>query len=333
MPTVSIIIPVYKSEQYINRCIDSILQQTYKDYELLLIDDGSPDDSGNICDEYARADNRIKVIHQQNQGASAARNRGIAEASGKYLMFCDSDDLVSPMWIEHLISCIDDESTLAMGSYCKELKNLGTKRELIINPLQKFDTSDYYQFNQSGIAGFLCNAIYIRDIVEAFNIRLRQQADKGDYNEDLIFALEYASHIDSIVYTGYSDYMYDVRQDSMSHSFDKHYFDKYEEKYQLWKSFLRINCKNEFQSNLSTKMLYHFLRSLQLDIEQITFGNIFKTKKHFYSIVASNSMKECINSADTSKENQRIINLIINQKKLMVFIIYLITEIKRRCKL
>ena len=333
MPTVSIIVPVYKSEQFINRCIDSILQQTYRDYELLLIDDGSPDNSGKICDEYAKADSRIKVIHQKNQGASAARNRGITEATGKFLMFCDSDDLVSPMWIERLIVCIDDESTLAIGAYCKEFSNLGAERELKIKAVKKYDASEYYQFNKSGIAGFLCNAVYIRDIVEAFNIRLRQQADKGDYNEDLIFALEYASHIDSIVYTGYSDYMYDVRQDSMSHSFDNHYFDKYEEKFQLWKSFLEANAKSEFQSDLSTKMLYHFLRSLQLDVEQITFGNFFKIKEHFYSIIKSSSMQECIFSANTSNENQRIISLIKNQKNFTVFMIYLLTEIKRRCKL
>jgi len=94
----SIIVPVYKVEPYLRRCIDSILAQTFLDFELILVDDGSPDNCPGICDEYAEKDSRIKVIHQTNGGLSSARNRGIAAAEGEYLLFCDSDDYVSPHW-------------------------------------------------------------------------------------------------------------------------------------------------------------------------------------------------------------------------------------------
>ena len=87
MPKISIIVPVYKAEKYLNRCIDSILAQTFTDWELLLIDDGSPDRSGEICDEYALRDSRIKVWHRQNGGPSSARNLGIERAQGKYIWF------------------------------------------------------------------------------------------------------------------------------------------------------------------------------------------------------------------------------------------------------
>lgn len=89
---ISIIVPVYKVEQCLARCIDSILAQSYRDWELILVDDGSPDRSGEICDEYASRDSRIRVIHQQNQGVSAARNRGLETAKGEYITFVDSDD-------------------------------------------------------------------------------------------------------------------------------------------------------------------------------------------------------------------------------------------------
>lgn len=89
---ISIIVPVYKVEHYLVRCIDSILQQSYTVWELILVDDGSPDRSGEICDQYAQQDVRIKVIHQQNQGVSAARNHGIVLAKGEYITFVDSDD-------------------------------------------------------------------------------------------------------------------------------------------------------------------------------------------------------------------------------------------------
>lgn len=96
MPELSIIVPVYKVEKYLPKCIDSILAQTFRDFELILIDDGSPDNCGAICDEYAARDSRIKVIHQKNTGVSAARNAGLDIASGTYLGFVDSDDWIEP---------------------------------------------------------------------------------------------------------------------------------------------------------------------------------------------------------------------------------------------
>ncbi|WP_088070505.1 glycosyltransferase family 2 protein [Gottfriedia luciferensis] len=91
---ISIIVPVYKVEQYLKKCIDSILGQTFKDFELILVDDGSPDLCGKICDEYAELDNRVKVIHKENGGLSSARNAGIKIAKGKYIAFVDSDDFI-----------------------------------------------------------------------------------------------------------------------------------------------------------------------------------------------------------------------------------------------
>lgn len=104
MPELSIIVPVYKVEPYLRRCIDSILAQTFRDFELILIDDGSPDNCGTICDEYAEKDSRIKVIHQNNQGVSAARNVGLDIARGTYLGFVDSDDWIEPEMYETMIA-------------------------------------------------------------------------------------------------------------------------------------------------------------------------------------------------------------------------------------
>lgn len=101
-PLISVIVPVYETEPYISRCIDSILAQTYSNLEILLIDDGSPDNCGKICDEYARKDRRIKVIHQINRGLSAARNRGLNVCSGEYIGFVDSDDFIHPEMYQRL---------------------------------------------------------------------------------------------------------------------------------------------------------------------------------------------------------------------------------------
>ena len=95
MPVLSIIVPVFKAEQFLHKCVDSILGQTLQDLELILVDDGSPDKSGSICEAYAKKDSRVRVIHQQNAGVSAARNAGLAIASGDYVGFVDSDDWVA----------------------------------------------------------------------------------------------------------------------------------------------------------------------------------------------------------------------------------------------
>lgn len=100
---VSIIVPVYKAEPYIRKCIDSILSQTFTNFELLLIDDGSPDNCGKICDEYAELDTRVHVFHKENGGVSAARNLGLDHAKGDYVCFIDSDDWIDPDMLETLI--------------------------------------------------------------------------------------------------------------------------------------------------------------------------------------------------------------------------------------
>lgn len=99
---ISVIVPVYNAGQHLDRCIKSILCQSFVDFELLLIDDGSSDDSASICDNYASKDNRIRVFHQSNAGVSAARNLGLKEMCGKYLAFVDADDYVSPYYLADL---------------------------------------------------------------------------------------------------------------------------------------------------------------------------------------------------------------------------------------
>ena len=104
MPTISVIVPVYKAEKYIESCVSSILSQTYGDFELILVDDGSPDRSGEICDALAATDTRIRVIHKENGGAATARNAGLDVANGDFIAFIDGDDCVHPQYLEFLLA-------------------------------------------------------------------------------------------------------------------------------------------------------------------------------------------------------------------------------------
>lgn len=326
MPKVSVIVPVYNAEQYLHRCIDSILSQKFSDFELILVDDGSKDLSASMCDEYKKKDGRIKVRHQKNAGAAAARNTGIDMAEGEYLAFCDSDDIVSSLWLERLTN-LAQEDVLPIGAYCQEKEMLGSAAKLLVEADKLFPISMYYYFNIMGVAGYLCNALYNRVIVEKYKIRIREQKQKGDYNEDLLFALTYVQHIKSIVYTGYFDYCYEVRAESLSHGNQKYYFEKYAEKYTLWREFIRNNCKETEKDDLtklSTMMLYHILTALRKNTRNV---------KRFFSIARSEKVKQCLAMADTSKENQIIISELKKQHIVRLWICFAIHEIKERMRI
>ena len=120
---VSIIVPVYNTEPFLSRCLDSILCQSFTDFELLLIDDGSTDGSGAICDDYAERDSRIRVFHKENGGVSSARNLGIDNSKGEWLYFADSDDELLPNGLQTLVNCIDEDVDVVMGGYEKFNEN------------------------------------------------------------------------------------------------------------------------------------------------------------------------------------------------------------------
>ena len=128
-PLVSIIVPVYNAEKYLNRCIDSILSQTMTDFELLLIDDGSKDDSGRICDEYSEKDARVRVFHKTNGGVSSARNLGLDNAIGDWITYVDADDRCSYEYLEHLLSKVDEGTDLII-SYAVICDSIGEKAEV-----------------------------------------------------------------------------------------------------------------------------------------------------------------------------------------------------------
>lgn len=134
---VSIIVPIYNTAKYLKRCLDSILNQTHQNLEIILVDDGSPDDAGKIADTYAKKDSRVKVIHQKNAGQSAARNHGLEIATGDFISFVDSDDEIKPNFITSLLSAYSDSTALSVcGLHYKRLKQK-TADNVYINPIRK----------------------------------------------------------------------------------------------------------------------------------------------------------------------------------------------------
>lgn len=172
-PIVSVIIPVYKAENYLSRCLDSFLNQTFKDFELILVDDGSPDKSGNICDLYAQKDMRFKVIHQDNGGVSSARQTGLNNAKGEYVIHTDPDDWVDSDMLQVLINtAVLNNADLVLCDFFMTYNN----KEVYINqkPKELNHLTLLKQLLGQELHGSCCNKLVRRTLFEKYNITFPQ---------------------------------------------------------------------------------------------------------------------------------------------------------------
>lgn len=186
---ISIIIPVYNAEKTLKRCLDSIKAQTYTDFECLLIDDGSKDSSLSICESYADGDDRFKVFHKENGGASSARNVGLDNASGEYICFCDADDYVTPNWLALFAKHID-KAGIVVSSYRMIFADHEDERIYLYDITQIPLLWMVLELNGDG--GFLWNKCYHADVIKGKHIRFNP---KYKLYEDDEFVSHYLSYI------------------------------------------------------------------------------------------------------------------------------------------
>lgn len=222
-PAISIIVPVYNVEKYIYRCVDSILGQTCQDFELILVDDGSPDNCGAICDEYAAKDARIRVIHKLNSGASSARNAGLDVATGKYIMFCDSDDYASPDWAAQMYEaiCLYPNAFINCNAVTidKKVKTLrydaGCKENILV-------LDSYFDLYNTSLDSSLWNKIYSREAILKNNFRFNEQLRIG---EDVAFNSAYYKLCDQIVFVNSPLYFYCSNDSSLTRAYTSQNFE------------------------------------------------------------------------------------------------------------
>ncbi len=188
---ISIVVPVYNVQMYLQECLDSLLAQTYGKTEILLIDDGSSDLSGSICDTYARKDKRIRVFHTENQGVSAARNRGIEEATGEYVVFVDSDDKIHPQLLESYVKWEDPNSVFLCGMAETEEELESLKTEKLDQKICSYDLEHFADFYAKNLANPPWNKWYRTAVLKEYQIRFPIDKNMG---EDLLFNLDYLRH-------------------------------------------------------------------------------------------------------------------------------------------
>lgn len=200
--SVSIIVPVYNAEMFIHQCFDSIRQQTYGEFEVIAVDDGSTDRSGAICDEYALMDKRFKVVHKFNGGVSSARNIGIDNADGEWIAFIDSDDYVSPTYLENLVLYSDFD--LVIGGY----RTFPTKHSVQL-PNESFSSQNIGMFIDRHLTRLYYvtpwGKLYRRCIVKRYNLKFDFSIR---FSEDMLFNLQYLLYCSSIKLIPCSNYFY-----------------------------------------------------------------------------------------------------------------------------
>lgn len=217
MPKVSVIVPVYNVAEFLPKCVSSLLAQIYEDYEIILVDDGSTDNSGELCDVYAREQEKISVIHQQNQGLGGARNTGIAACGGEYLLFVDSDDYVHPRLLEYTMTAAETHRCDmvvfdAVAVYPDETRGPVYRCPLPANELVGAAEAKHMLFF-SGV----CNRLWKKSLFVNHGISFPSRV----WYEDLYVAGKVAAHFESVYYvSGEPLYYYLQREGSIMHSPD-----------------------------------------------------------------------------------------------------------------
>lgn len=225
MPKVSIIVPVYKVEKYIDRCIKSILNQRFKDFELLLIDDGSPDSCGVLCDYYASNDTRIKVVHQCNKGLSGARNTGLDISKGQFICFVDSDDEIKENYIQAMLNVIDKYNVDIVE--CKRVDVYPNRIEIASDntyEVEIFDKNKALEGNVNNTLFYqtVWNKMYRKEVIGSIRF------PEGKLHEDEYFTWKVISRCNVLATVDASLYMYNHREGSIMETFSFRRLDFFE---------------------------------------------------------------------------------------------------------
>lgn len=282
---ISVIVPVYNVEQYLPRCIESIVNQTYKNLEIILVDDGSTDNSGKVCDKFAEKDSRIKVFHKSNGGVSSARNFGIEKASGDYIGFVDSDDAISNNMYEILLN--NAIRYKVKVSCCQVLtKNIdGSNEHVYNNPSKIYNKCDIVEgfFFDEFIKSFIvppCNKIIEKEFLLKNNLKFKNYR----LAEDFLFIFEVLSFIENLYYDNSIGYFYLHRENSaMTSAFSEKRFDYIDAINEI-----ETICINEYDKKIQKKahnwIFWQTLvnyRSMLINDNFNDFKDVSNKYKHF----------------------------------------------------
>ena len=269
---ISIIIPLYNVEKYINQCLLSVVDQIFTDWECLLVDDGSTDKSGSICDQFAKLDNRFRVIHQENQGVSSARNNGLKMAKGEYVCFIDSDDWVSSNYLSDMLKgLVDDSIDMVVTGLSKENDN---QNSLTFQPTERYKIKANGQFTKTFIdnVGLLYGPtaiLYKKSIIKENNLLFPQESSFG---EDTVFNFLYLEYVDNIYLLPCINYFYRVGEQTLS----SHIYNLPLKRYEIWVKRYTFYKSKGMWNDISKENMYK-------ELWAIIYDGIFSSTNHSLS--------------------------------------------------
>lgn len=277
VPQISIIIPIYNVEKYIKRCIDSVINQTFRNIEIILVDDKSPDNCPQICDEYVQKDHRIRVIHKpKNEGLGMARNSGIQIAQGRYIAFIDSDDFIDYSMYQNLYNlAIQDNYDVVYSEFNTSFYpgfTIIKKKEQIYKNKNEIETlmidmigSEPSYPSDVKFQVSSCKALYSLEIIKKYQIQFH--SERNYISEDLLFNLEFLSKANKAKYTPQKWYYYCLNNSSLSHSYKQQVWNKYLKIYLYLKSKESFfNNKKEFNLRLQRTLIFYTRGALTKEI-------------------------------------------------------------------
>lgn len=296
MPVLSIIIPVYNAEKYISSCIDSIRNQTFSDFELILVDDGSTDSCGMICDDYRKLDSRIKVIHQSNSGVSSARNRGIEEARGQFVAMVDSDDTLDKDMYSILINtAISNDVDLVICGIEEVCGDKVIVRSYNLPDNQVLNENDIINrvlasdFTSENIINSICNKLYKRELIESQYLQFPSRV-RG---EDWLFNINYLKVAKSAIYIDKPLYHYQRHDDSAMSKFLPNQFDLWLENREVRQELLykyKLNVDLKTYNRIWIEKVFNYLLAKNNRDYSLSF-NILKNQEFKSACKNSNILK------------------------------------------
>ena len=327
MPEISVIVPVYNVEKYLDRCVESILAQTFTDFELILVDDGSPDNCPQMCDNWAKKDSRIRVIHQTNQGVSASRNVGIKNAYGKYIMFCDSDDVVSPIWCEFLCRAIKNKPTaLVFSDYQKTIDTtLFLKGNLTNFDEANINEMSYFGMYKSGCSAFSWNKIFVKDILIRNSVLYKEDLF---YAEDVAFCVDYYMHCDCCVCVPIKLYGYYYNQNSVMNKYFPNLFEMHLMPFSYRLSLLTAKEKIEY----CDEWLYRFLQLFDNVFDKRNIMPFVQKIKYNNKMIKSKEFGYCIEYASGKNESPIVMKILRKRNYYLYWAFRKVAGIKNKFK-
>lgn len=337
---VTIIVPVYNVEKYLDRCLTSIVNQTYKNLEILLIDDGSPDNCPIICDEWAKKDNRIRVIHKKNAGLGMARNTGIDNATGEYICFFDSDDYVELDVIEKCyIKAIQFNSDIVTYGFCSVSSNGEVVKKHIPNVKKEFfegeEIQSYILPNMiapnmltgeiTNLWMSMCGALFSMKMIKSLNWRLVSERDI--ISEDLYSLLCLYKGIKRVVVIPEAYYYYCENVVSLTHTYREDRFIKI--KY-FYNECLKVCKEANYSKEIENQLAYPFVSNIIGTLKIIVLSNLknIEKKKKIKEILSDAFLQKILKGMNIEKEsiNRKIFIKVIRAK--CYFLCYFMLKIK-----